>query len=153
MSVQNLFNVAYLKINPVYGTLWTVEKVGDEDMVINPFPDFSSRIAAFNKAVMDGYGDVLIYEVDAIGWDRYSVFCNWSQDGVGWVPPAYINGIPQLNLGQPGQYALPNAYQSGIHLGPYPTTKPDGWITIPLMAQLLEPGVDVPSLLKSWFGV
>lgn len=152
VNVQEAFNVAYVKsLPPAVQKLFTLEEVGGVLMLVNSLSQ-AERTALFKQLVADGYGDEMLALIENIGWDPYTVFSEWSQDGISWYPPAVLNGVVQPALGEPQQYALPNAYHEGMGLlGPYPTTKPTGWITIPPMAQLTAPGADVVAILKGWF--
>lgn len=107
-----------------------------------------------DKLVADGYQSLMLFELCWRGSDHFEVFSQWSSDGITWYPPRYILGKLQPNLGEPGQYALPGAFEEGQPsnlLGPYPTTLPEGWIKIPPMAELLVSGADVDAILKAWF--
>jgi hypothetical protein len=112
----------------------------------------SSRLQRANSLLINGYQAIMLYDLCWLGYDHFETYNNWAQDGITWYPPRYINGTLQPALGDQGQYALPGAYSEGLGLlGPYPTTKPEGWITVPPVAQLLVPGADVAGLLKGWF--
>jgi hypothetical protein len=107
-----------------------------------PFPQY---LAQFQSLIARGYGAFLLSV--GIGGDPYSVFSTLSATGETWAPNA-----TQIPLGAQGQYSLPGITPyPGYSLGPYPTTKPAGWITVPPMTQLLAPGANVSALLAAWY--
>jgi hypothetical protein len=162
LAIQQQFNVASVKaFPPIFGqvdsgpknpsALFELEMVGGVLSLVNNL-SAADRLQRANKLLIEGYGAIMLYQLCWLGYDHYQVYKEWSDDGITWYPPRYIDGVLQPALGEPGQYALPGAYSAGLGiLGPYPTTKPTGWITVPPMAQLLVPGADVGALLKAWF--
>lgn len=148
VNVQQAFNVAYVASLPTpVQALFTFEYIGNPGvltLVSNmPFPQY---LAQFQSLIARGYGAFLLSV--GIGGDPYSVFSTLSAIGETWVPNA-----TQIPLGLPGQYSGPgqSLIYPGYSLGPYPTTKPAGWITVPPMAQLLAPGANVSALLGAWY--
>ena len=172
MDIQQAFNVAYVKSLPgeLYEVnqkmtsqsttaLFALEEVGGVLSINNRLTQ-EERSRRFLAAIDKGYGPILVARIANIGDDPYTVFKTLSDDGVKWMPPAALpaaqpatnpTGI-QPELGQPGQFALPNAFEPGIHTGAFPDQKPDNWISVPPVAQLLVDGANVPALLHSWFG-
>jgi hypothetical protein len=114
------------------------------------------RQARCQSLVAKGYAPLMLFGLCWEGYDHFQWYKEMEDAGVGYYPPRFIESatglILQPNLGQPGQYALPGAYHPGMGLlGPYPTTKPEGWISIPDVNSLLVPGADVDALLAKMF--
>ena len=166
-AIQQQFNVAYVKAFPAQfwqddsspvknpAAIFELENVGGVLTLVNNLTS-AERFERADRLGAQGYWDIMLYEICWLGHDPYEVFSQWSSDGITWYPPWYVEtegGLAQQpNLGQPGQYALPNAYHPDMGLlGPYPTTLPPGWVKIPPMAELLAPGADVAAILKGWF--
>jgi hypothetical protein len=166
MDIQQAFNVAYVKafpgqfyeVNPGMKSksptaIFALEQVGDTLSLVNMLTD-EQRHQRFLGFIAEDYGPIMLSRTCNLGEDPYSVLKTMSDDGVTWMPPAALPGseLIQPELGQPGQYALPGAFQAGVQLGPYPEKMPDNWVKVPPVSQLLAPGADVPALLASWFG-
>ena len=155
-TYQNQFRTAYVHSLPlaVQEGLFKLEPDGEGGtQLVDKFNGVAAdRVKVYDGLLAEGYGPAMIDEIMGRGWDPWDVMDQWSQDGIGYVPPAMLNGVRQGNLGTKGQYGLPQEYQPGINLGPYPKTKPEGWITIPPTAELKAEGADVPKILKQWFG-
>ena len=118
----------------------------------------ADRATRANKLVTMDYSGIMLWDLCWLGYDHFQTFKTWRDQGITWYPPRYLKTaawpglLLQPALGEPGQYALPDDYHDGMGLlGPYPTTKPDGWITIPDVNALLVPGADVAALLKEMF--
>jgi hypothetical protein len=162
LAIQQQFNVASVKSYPPSfaqidsgpknpSALFELETVGGMLTLVNNLAP-ADRLQRANKLLIEGYEAIMLYQLCWLGYDHYQVYKEWADDGITWYPPRYIEGVLQPALGEPHQYALPNAYSAGLGLlGPYPTSKPSGWITVPPMAKLLVPGADVAALLKAWF--
>lgn len=112
-----------------------------------------TRCEALLKA---GYAPIMLFDLCKMGEDHFQVYKQYRDGGMAYYPPWCIETktglVPQPKPGQPGQYALPNDFHPGMGLlGEWPTTKPDGWIDIPDVNQLLVPGADVDAVLKELF--
>lgn len=166
MDIQQAFNVAYVKafpgqfyeVNPGMTSksptaIFALEQVGDTLSLVNMLTP-EQRHQRFMGFIAQGYGPIMLARTCNQGDDPFTVLKALSDDGVKWMPPAALPGseIVQAELGQAGQYALPGAYQAGVHLGAYPEVMPDNWVKIPPVSELTQTGADVPGLLHSWFG-
>jgi hypothetical protein len=112
----------------------------------------ATQVALYEKLLNEGFAGFMITSIMAEQWDPYTLFLIQSKGGVTWMPPADEPG-----LGEPGQFSLPsgNPQQEGS-LGAFPTTKPDGWISLPPIYQggknvLFQLGANVAELLAAWF--
>lgn len=166
MNIQQAFNVAYVKafppkfyeVNPGMTSksptaIFALEQVGEDLSLVNMLTA-EQRHQRFMSFIAEGYGPIMLARTCNIGDDPYTVLKALSDDGVTAMPPAALPGSQDIQpeLGQPGQYALPGAFEQGVHLGPYPNPAPDGWVKVPPVSELDKPGADVPGLLHGWFG-
>lgn len=164
-QIQQAFNVASVRSFPgdfVQDDTWPVpqksttalfelENVGGTVTLVNNLQQ-ADRVARANRLLAEGYQSLMLYDLCWLGYDHYQTFMQWELANIPWYPARYINGKLQPNPGEPGQYALPGAFEEDAGLlGPYPTSKPDGWITVPPVSQLSVAGADVAALLKAWF--
>lgn len=111
------------------------------------------RCEALLKA---GYAPLMLFDLCKMGEDHFQVYKQYRDGGMAYYPPWYIEtsiGLAaQPKPGQSGQFALPGASHPGMgQLGPWPTTKPEGWINIPDVNLLLVPGANVDAVLKELF--
>lgn len=165
-DIQQMFNVAYVKQFPgqFYETnpgmvsksptaIFALE-TQEEHLVLVNMLTIEQRRTRFQQFIIDGYGPIMLARTCNIGEDPYTVLKALSDDGVKWMPPAALPGsrLIQPELGEPGQYALPGAFEAGVNIGAYPETMPDNWVKVPPVSELLAAGADVPALLHSWYG-
>jgi hypothetical protein len=103
-----------------------------------------------------GYGPELLGQIEQAAWSIWGSFLVSAQANEPWQPPAYLDGAPTIPIGAKGGVALPGiAPIPGWNSGPYPTTKPAGWLSNPTLAQmtaLVQPGADVPAILETIWG-
>ena len=161
--IRQKFNEASVKSYPgIFGQIdpaknsAAIFELEAQEGVLNLVNNLSQadRETRADKLIADGFAGLMLFELCWRGSDHYEVFGQWSSDAITWYPPRFLNGKLQPNLGESGQYALPNAYSPSPALGllgPYPTSLPEGWVKIPPMADLLLPGADVDAILKAWF--
>ena len=116
----------------------------------------TARAIRCQALVAKGYAPLMLFDLCWLGADHFQYYKELQDVDVGYYPPRFIetaSGLTlQPKLGQPGQFALPGDFHPGMGLlGPYPTTKPEGWISIPNVNALLVPGADVEKLIKEMF--
>jgi hypothetical protein len=101
-----------------------------------------------DSLIAQGYSRFLLAKIDVWRWRPCDYFNEQSDMGCTWQVPSTA-----IQLGQAGQYSLPNEVPQTGSLGAYPTTPPAGiaTITIPPMAELLAADADVASLLATWW--
>lgn len=127
---------------------------GTPPVMVNASMSDTERGKRADSLVANGYAPLMLESLCWLGASHFETFSQWRKDGMKWYPPLYINGQRQPRPGTPGGVALPDANHSGQGtIGPWPADeKPEGWINIPDVDQLLEPEADVPALLHGFFG-
>jgi hypothetical protein len=126
---------------------------GTPPVMVNGSMSDAERMKRADSLVANGYGHLMLESLCWLGASHFETFSQWRKDGMEYYPPKYLNGEQVPRPGTPGGVALPNASHGGQGTtGGWPASKPDGWISIPDVDQLLVPGADVPALLQSFFG-
>lgn len=138
--------------------IFLVEQEPDGSTILtNSTMSDAERTANANRLVSLGYAGIMLFDLCWLGEDHFEVYKQYRDGGMAYYPPRYLltetGLVLQPKPGEPGQYALPNDYHADMGLlGPWPTTKPEGWINVPDVNALLVPGADVAALLKEMFG-
>jgi len=147
MTIRNQVNMAYVAGLPpqCQGVFqWNVLPQGERQLVSNR--TLSQWLDLMNLLESFGYTKYMLGEVAWFMWEPYLVLVTYSNQGVTQIPNA-----TQPQLGQAGQFALPNAFEPGVNIAAYPTTPQPGWITVPPMSQLNDPNANVSELIAQWF--
>jgi hypothetical protein len=135
--------------------LFTKEPDGSTIMA-NANISATARAIRCQALVAKGYAPLMLFGLCWLGYDHFQWYKEMRDAGITYYPPRFIETTQGLrlqpNLGEPGQFALPGAFHPGMGLlGPYPTTKPEEWISIPDVNSLLVPGADIDKLLREMF--
>ena len=105
---------------------------GTPPIMVNGSMSDDERMKRADSLVANGYAPLMLEALCWLGASHFETFSQWRKDGIKWYPPLYIDGQRQPRPGTPGGVALPGADHPGQGtVGPWPTTKPDGWVSIP----------------------